>query len=426
MASTSNEVDRVQIRFTTKQQQYAVPDYPLSVHFTINKEELNTLVYELLKESNAEQNKVKFDFIVASQLLRTSLEEHLIERGVSTEDVIEVEYVEKYPPPEPKDCIIQDDWISAVAVYGKWILTGSYDNTLHIWTTRGKHRLVIPGHISAIKAVAWLSLNDDSASFVSASEDQTAMIWNWNIVKNSVECVYICEGHERSILALGLNHDQTQMATGGWDTMLKIWSTSTQNETENTEPASKRIKAKRSKTRLPQRTLAGHKGAISGLVWSDKMEIITASWDHTLKIWDSELGGIKHEIPGNEPFFDVDYSPLARAVIAPSSDNRLKLYDPRSSEGAIVKTVFKSHTQWVQCTRWSTVDEHLFVSGGHDSLVKLWDTRSPKVPLYDLTGHVDKVLCCDWSDPKLIVSGGADNTLGIFKQTEDRKYRDTL
>lgn len=80
-----------------------------------------------------------------------------------------------------------------------------------------------------------------------------------------------------------------------------------------------------------EHTLTGHKGAISGVVWSDKAEIITASWDHTLKIWDSELCGIKHEITGNEPFFDVHYSPLARAVIASSSDNRLRLYDPRSS-----------------------------------------------------------------------------------------------
>ncbi len=40
---------------------------------------------------------------------------------------------------------------------------------------------------------------------------------------------------------------------------------------------------------------------------------------------------------------------------------------------------------------------------------------SPKAPLFDLTGHEDKVLCCNWSNPKFLVSGGADNTLRIFK-----------
>lgn len=40
---------------------------------------------------------------------------------------------------------------------------------------------------------------------------------------------------------------------------------------------------------------------------------------------------------------------------------------------------------------------------------------SPKAPLFDLLGHEDKVLSCDWSNPKFIVSGGADNTLRIFK-----------
>lgn len=63
-----------------------------------------------------------FDFLVSSQLLRTTLGEHISERGVSTEEVIDVEYVEKYPPPEPKDCLIQDDWISAVAVCEKWLV----------------------------------------------------------------------------------------------------------------------------------------------------------------------------------------------------------------------------------------------------------------------------------------------------------------
>lgn len=41
--------------------------------------------------------------------------------------------------------------------------------------------------------------------------------------------------------------------------------------------------------------------------------------------------------------------------------------------------------------------------------------RSSKVPLFELTGHEDKVMCSDWTNPQLILSGGADNTVRIFK-----------
>ena len=83
--------------------------------------------------------------------------------------------------------------------------------------------------------------------------------------------------------------------------------------------------------KIPKRTMKGHKEAISGVVWSDKTEIITSSWDHTIKIWDSELGGIKHELAGNKSFFDLDYSTLSRTVITASADRHIRLYDPRST-----------------------------------------------------------------------------------------------
>lgn len=411
--SDGNEA-QVQIRFVTKQQRFAVPNYPLSVHSSIVASELNTIINELLKESNDIQDEVEFDFLVCSQFLRTPLAEHIADRGVFTEEVIDVEYVEKHPLPEPKDCLIHDDWVSAVAVCNKWILTGTYDNKLHIWTSKGKHRLVIPGHMSPVKAVAWIYLNNDNASFVSASMDQTCMIWSWDITKNSVECVHVCKGHRRSVEAVSVNYDKTLMATGAWDNMLLVWSTSTQ-EDDDVESASKKARSDyANKTKAPKRSMKGHKQAISGIVWSDKTEIITSSWDHTIKVWDSELGGIKNEIHGDKCFFDIDYSPLSRTVITGSADQHVRLYDPRSAEGAILKMKFTSHSQWVASVRWSTVNEHLFISGGYDNLVKFWDTRSPKAPLFDLMGHEDKVLSCDWSNPELIVSGGADNTLRIF------------
>lgn len=55
--------------------------------------------------------------------------------------------------------------------------------------------------------------------------DQTCMIWDWDITKNSVECVHICKGHKGSVEAIGINHDKMLMATGAWDNMLYIWST---------------------------------------------------------------------------------------------------------------------------------------------------------------------------------------------------------
>ncbi|XP_006617567.1 ribosome biogenesis protein WDR12 homolog isoform X1 [Apis dorsata] len=413
--NVNKSVPQVQIKFLTKQKQYAVPDFPLSVHTSIVSNELNTLINELLKESSNIKNEIEFDFLVCSQFLRTSLIEHITEKNISTEDVIIIEYVEKYPPPEPQDCLIHDDWVSAIAVYEKWILTGCYDNTLHIWTCKGKHHLVIPGHTSPIKAVAWISLTNDTASFVSASQDQTAIIWDWNIMENSVDCIHVCRGHERGLEAVDINYDKTIMATGAWDTMLKIWSTANQDENEDGESTSKRLKSEHGKTRIPKRTMKGHKEAISGVVWSDKIEIITSSWDHTIKIWDSELGGIKHELTGNKSFFDLDYSPLSHTIITASADRHIRLYDPRSTEGSLVKAIFTSHTQWVQSVKWSPVHENLFISGAYDNDMKLWDTRSPKAPLFDLSGHEDKVLCCNWSNPKFIVSGGADNTVRIFK-----------
>jgi ribosome biogenesis protein YTM1 len=59
--------------------------------------------------------------------------------------------------------------------------------------------------------------------------------------------------------------------------------------------------------------------------------------------------------------------------------------------------------------------EELFLSGGHDNLVKMWDSRSTRTPLFDLKGHEERVLCCDWGEKSAVVSGGADDTMKIFK-----------
>lgn len=167
-------------------------------------------------------------------------------------------------------------------------------------------------------------------------------------------------------------------------------------------------------------TLAGHKEGISGVTWFDsKTEICSASWDHTIKIWDTELGGMKQELVGNKSFFDVSYSNQSKLLITAAAERTLRLYDPRSKDGTLVKSAYTSHTGWVTCCDWRGDDNGIqFLSGSHDNVLKLWDLRSFKTPLFDLSGHTDRILCCDWSCGKYVISGGADNDMKIFKTSD--------
>lgn len=46
------------------------------------------------------------------------------------------------------------------------IITGCYDNSIHIWTSKGKHKIGISGHTGPVKAVQWISVSNDIATFV--------------------------------------------------------------------------------------------------------------------------------------------------------------------------------------------------------------------------------------------------------------------
>lgn len=164
--------------------------------------------------------------------------------------------------------------------------------------------------------------------------------------------------------------------------------------------------------------MQGHREAISSVQWIDNDSLITSSWDHTINFWDLNLGGIKNVITGNKSFFDMSYSNLNGLIVTGSADKNIRIYDPRSNQGSIVKCTYFGHNQWVQCVCWSTKEDNLFISGAYDNHVKLWDVRSPKAALFDLMGHEDKILACDWSNPKYMASGAADNSVKIFSNRQ--------
>ena len=75
--------------------------------------------------------------------------------------------------------------------------------------------------------------------------------------------------------------------SGSFDNTVKVWGASPTAEDDReggTEAKKARGGSGRAVTRTPVRTLGGHKEAVGGVAWRGEAEIVSVSWDHTVKV----------------------------------------------------------------------------------------------------------------------------------------------
>jgi len=434
MNSTVKKDSQLTTKFFTKNSKFSIPDNPYSIPASSNPETFNSLIKSVLKESfalNENENEknlnedllsTEFDFYINDEYINTSLEKFIQQNDIiKTESVIEIEYVERYPPPEPVDTVVVDDWVSSIRGLDDYILLGSYNNTVQIWNRQSKCLAQLPGHTGAVKAVCWVSIDkqqsDDIFTFLSVSQDQSLIQWEWSLNSNKVIKIEKCIGHSESVECVDVNEKKDKFISGSWDKMLKLWNIESDpiEEVQNKKSKSDLV----SLTKTPLITLAGHTESISSCKWMDDTNVCTASWDHSIKLWDMFAGQETRTLKSlNKIFLSVDYSPLSNLIAAGLNDNFVRIYDPRSNEGNIVKLTLSSHAGWVSSVFWSRTNENMILSGSYDNLAKIWDTRNTKMAVFEMVGHEDKVLCVDWSIKDLILTGSADNSFKIFSSSK--------
>jgi len=157
--------------------------------------------------------------------------------------------------------------------------------------------------------------------------------------------------------------------------------------------------------------LVGHHHFVQDIrISSDGQYVISASWDHTLRLWNISTGETTRQFRGHKKdVLSVAFSSDNRQIITGSRDKSIKLWNTLGECKYTLDETISGHNDWVTCVRFSPAnDEPVIVSAGCDGVVKVWNLSNCKLK-YTLKGHKGRINCVALSpDGSLCASGGKD------------------
>lgn len=121
----------------------------------------------------------------------------------------------------------------------------------------------------------------------------------------------------------------------------------------------------------------GHKYAISSAIWYpiDTGLFITGSFDHYLKVWDTNTAQavVDFKMPGKVYRTAMSSMAMSHTLIAAGTEDvQVRLCDIAS--GAFSHTLSR-HRDGVMSVEWSTSSEWVLYTGGCDGAIRFWDIR---------------------------------------------------
>lgn len=256
-----------------------------------------------------------------------------------------------------------------------------------------KLRCELIGHEADVRSVSSLS----NGSLVTTSRDKTVRVWNSNGMRDFTDCK-ILVGHEYFVACaielppcpahpagavLSAGYDRTMSGQTIVDPVINIW------EGESIVGV-----------------LKGHTLTVCSLAITATGQLVSASWDKTVRVWDLNTRQCTATLKGHE---QAVWSVLALengAILSGSADKTIKLWD----NNVCTKT-FTGHTD---CVRALALMPGLgFVSTGNDASIRLWSLDGDC--LMEMKGHDSFVYTLAVLPSGEIVSGSEDKTCRVWR-----------
>ncbi len=167
--------------------------------------------------------------------------------------------------------------------------------------------------------------------------------------------------------------------------------------------------------------LIGHSARINYASFSpDGTRVVTASQDHTARIWDARTGLELRQLIGHtEPLSCAEFSPDGRRVITGGVDGTARLWDAHNGREL---RQFRAHGDHINTTTFSP-DGHSVLASSDDKSAYLWDVERGTL-LRTFAGHSDRVSSAEFSpDGRLVATASDDKTARLWDAASGRLLR---
>lgn len=220
--------------------------------------------------------------------------------------------------------------------------------------------------------------------------------------------------HQATVLSVATNFDGTYLASGSYDSTVKLWTQTNGDETILTHDLAHDL----------AHNLA-HNGRVNDLIFTPNgQQLVTGSGAGNLRVWDVASGELISILQGESGRITSLAIDKAGTLIASGSSNgTLKVWQLSEAGNISNPVVLTTVGPQINTLIFDPADSNFILSGDQDGIVQRWDIAQTQ-PVQTLSDDADRIIGIDITqDGQYVASGSYDRTIRIWDLATGEKVQ---